>query len=349
MRILQLGGTGFLGHHLARTALDLGHEVTLFHRGRAQPAPFPQDEPRLDHLIGDRDPRDPSKLGGLAALGTDRTWDAVIDTSGFVPRIVGASAELLAGRCSRYLFTSSVSVYALPMPTAADEDAPVATIEDETDEVIGANYGALKALSEDRVRAVFGDRALVVRPGLIVGPGDPTDRFSYWPAAAARGGRLLCPGSPHDPAHVIDARDLARWMVRLVEEDIGGTYNAAGPSQHFSMGELVEASVAGAGTRAEPTWVPATFLEAHGVSPWADMPCWIPPGHEAAGMCTVNITRAAGTGLACRPLAETARDTLAWLATELPTRETPSLRAGLPPERAAELLATWDAESKTRA
>lgn len=347
MRLLILGGTGFVGPHLARVALDLGHEVTLFHRGRTA---LPLDlagRRGLDELRGDRDPRDPSGAGGLGALEGDRRWDACVDLSGYVPRIVGASAELLADRVGTYLFVSSISVYALPIAPGADEDAPVATMDDPTDEEIGADYGALKALCEDRVRAALGERALVVRPGLIVGPGDPTDRFSYWPLAAAEatGRELLCPGTPADLAHVIDARDLARWMVELCAAGTAGTYNASGPTQAFTMGELVDGCLAGTGSAATPVWVPAGFLAEHEVLPWVHMPGWIPPDHEAAGMCSVSLDRAFAAGLACRPLADTARDTLDWLREDRKAREDPTLRAGIPPERAAELLEAWRARA----
>jgi 2'-hydroxyisoflavone reductase len=288
----------------------------------------------VERLQGDRD-------GKLEAL-RGRRWDAVIDNSGYVPRIVRMSAELLAPSVGRYLFVSSVSVYRDDIPAGSDEGAPVATIDDPTNEEVRKNYGALKALCEKAAEAALPGRVAVVRPTLIVGPDDPTDRFTYWPVRLDRGGEVLAPGDGTDPTQVIDVRDLAAWMIRLVEGDATGTYNAAGPAGTLTMRGMLEGAQAGLGSRAALAWVPAAFLEKQGVAPWSDMPSWIPKGPEA-GMMQVSNARAIAAGLAFRPLGETARDTLAWWRTQ-PEERRAKPRAGLAPEREAAVLAAWRAE-----
>jgi 2'-hydroxyisoflavone reductase len=327
LRILILGGTGFLGPELVLAARARGHAVTLFNRGKTRPDLFPE----VEKLRGDRD-------GKLDAL-RGRSWDAVLDTSGYVPRIVSASVELLAPRVGLYLFVSSISVYAASREPL-DETSPVETTSDPGTEDVRAHYGALKALCEKAAERAMPGRALSVRPGLIVGPGDPTDRFTYWPARMDRGGEVLCPGDGKDPVQVIDVRDLAAWMVHASEERLAGTFDAVGPASPTPMAAMLEACRTAAGKEALLTWVDAPFLEKAKVSPWSDMPAWIPSSGDDAGFARVSAARAIARGLAFRPLAETGRDTLAWWR-GLPAERRARPRAGLTPEREAEVLAAW--------
>jgi 2'-hydroxyisoflavone reductase len=330
-KILILGGTGFLGPALVEAAQARGHVLTLFNRGKTRPQLFPD----VEKLHGDRD-------GKLDAL-KGRRWDAVIDTSGYVPRVVRASAELLAPNVSRYLFVSSISVYREDIPPGSDESAPLATMADPTSEDVRASYGALKALCEKAAEQALPGRSIVVRPTLIVGPDDPTDRFTYWPVRLARGGEVLAPGDGEDQTQVIDVRDLAGWMIALVERDVNGVFNAAGPKERLTMRAMLDACQAGTGVKAKLTWIPADFLEAKQVAPWMDMPSWMPRG-AGAGMLQVSNARAVATGLGFRPLADTARDTLAWWK-GLPEERRAKPRAGLPPEREKEVLLAWAARN----
>jgi 2'-hydroxyisoflavone reductase len=332
LRILVLGGTKFLGPDVVRAALARAHRVTLFNRGRTNPGLFPE----VERLRGDRD-------GGLDAL-RGRTFDAVVDTSGYVPRIVRQSAELLAPGVERYLFVSSISAYAEPLPPGADEAAPLAELPAGAagSEDVSAHYGALKAACERVVERALPERAVILRPGLIVGPGDPTDRFTSWPARMARGGEVLAPGDGRDPAQVVDVRDLGAFVVRLLEQKARGAFNAAGPARPLPMRELLEACRGAADTDAALIWVDAAFLEGQGVKPWEDLPVWVPRDGPDAGLMQVSAARAIARGLAFRPLADTARDTLAWWRT-LPEDRRASPRAGLAAEREARLLAAWRA------
>jgi len=332
MRILVLGGTRFLGRAFVEAARERGHELTLFNRGRTNPALHPG----VERITGDRD-------GGLAALA-GRSWDAVLDPSGFFPRLVGDSAGALAGHAGRYLFVSSISVYADPIARGVDETAPVATLADPAVEDIGGgNYGGLKALCEARVRDAFGERALIVRPGLIVGPHDTTDRFPYWPRRIARGGEVLAPGEPTAPTQFIDARDLAAWMVRLLERGVAGTFNATGPASPLTLGECLERIRAAVGGSSTLTWVSEAFLNEHRVEPWMQMPLWVHAADQAFE--TASIARALDQGLAFRPLEDTARDTLAWERSLAIDTRPPS--PALAPAREAELLEAWNAREET--
>lgn len=327
MNVLVLGGTRFLGRHIVARLLADGHGVTVFNRGRTNPDLFPGADVRR----GDRD-------GGLDALGDGR-WDAVVDTCGYVPRVVAASAAALRGRVDRYVFVSSISVYADPPGDPADgpdEAAPVATLADPTTEVVdGATYGALKARCEDEVRARFGDAALVIRPGIIVGPHDPTDRFTYWPARVDRGGPFVAPEGPAATFQAIDVRDLADWTVAATATGLGGTYNAVGPAAGATFGALFDACAAAAGRPAEPVWVAPDRLAALGVAPWSDLPLWLPP--DGRWLMRTRIDRALRHGLTFRPLAATVADTLAWHRSR---DASAPLAAGLAPQREAELLAS---------
>ncbi|WP_224247535.1 SDR family oxidoreductase [Hyalangium gracile] len=332
-KILILGGTGFLGPALVEAAKPRGHTLTLFNRGKTRPGLFPE----VEKLQGDRD-------GNLEAL-KGRQWDVVIDTSGYVPRVVRASAELLAPNVERYLFVSTISVYKDMDVHGIDESAAVATVEDEKTEDVSQHYGALKALSEKAAEAAMPGRTTVVRPGLIVGEGDPTDRFTYWPVRVARGGEVLAPGDGADPVQFIDVRDLASFILGLVEQRTVGTFNATGPASTLLMRELLEACRTANGGDARFTWVDADWLvEQQKVMPWSDMPIWIPRSGDSKGMGRVSTARALAHGLKCRPTVDTARDTLAWFKT-LPPERQQKLRSGLAPERESAVLAAWHQRS----
>jgi 2'-hydroxyisoflavone reductase len=318
MRLLILGGTKFLGRHTAEQALARGHEVTLFTRGRTNPELFPNAE----HLTGDRD-------GGLDALESG-SWDAVADMTGYVPRVVRASAELLRERVGRYLFVSSVSVYA-SLAEPVSEDSPLGELEDPHTEEVLENYGPLKAACEAVVQEVYGDRATIVRPGLIVGPWDPTNRFTYWPSRLARGGEILAPAPPERHTQWIDVRDLASWMLDLLERDEPGIFNAT--NEGVPWGELLAGG--------EVTWVTDDFLREQEVGQWMELPLWIP---DEPGITATDVSRAVAAGLRFRPVPETVRDTAAWDA-EHGSEVSPTLTgvsgAGLAPERERELLSAW--------
>lgn len=325
MNLLIIGGTRFVGRHLVEYALARGHTITLFNRGQSNPDLFPQ----VEHLRGDR-------ATDLALL-KDRSWDAVIDTCGYVPRIVQLSAQALVGHTDRYVFISTVSVYAEDNPRGMDEDSPLAKLKDESvEEITGETYGGLKVLCEKVVEEAYPDRALIIRPGLIVGPHDPTDRFTYWPWRIAQGGEVLAPGNPHQPQQVIDVRDMAQWIVSMVEEKRAGIFNAVGPDYALTTKQMLEACVAVCNPQAQLTWLSESFLLDHKVEPWSEMPVWLPEKESAMDTC--SNARAIAAGLKIRPLAETFRDTLAWAKTRPADY---AWRAGMKPEREAELLREW--------
>jgi len=329
LKILILGGTAFLGPHVVRCARARGHEVTLFNRGRTNTHLFPD----VEKLVGDRD-------GNLEAL-RGREWDVVLDNCGYVPRIVTDSAKLLADRVDQYIFISSISVYADFSKPGIDEDSPVGVLEDETVEKIdGQTYGPLKALCEQAAAQFLPGRTCNIRPGLIVGPMDRTDRFTYWPVRVQKGGEVLAPGPGTDLLQVIDVRDLAAFIVRCAEQGINGVFNADSPPGEMDMKELLETCRNVAGSDAAFTWVDAEFLAEHEVAPWSDMPVWVPPTGDEAGFATVRVDRALAEGLVFRPISETIRDTLAWWKHE-PEERKSSLRAGLTAEREAEVLKLW--------
>ncbi len=333
LKILVLGGTGFIGPHMVREALRRGHDVTLFNRGKTNNALFPD----LELLIGDRD-------NGLDALKGGK-WDAVVDNSGYVPRHVADSARLLSSSISHYLFISSISAYA-SFAEGNHEDSPLATMPDETvEEVTGETYGPMKALCEQRVAAEIGaDRLTILRPTYICGPGDHTDRFSYWPVRTMKGGEMLWPGTPEDKTQIIDVRDLANFVVDAVEQRITGTYNTVTPAGSYSMGDLLADSMAVTGTEVNPTWVSAGFIEAQKLGERNSLPIWAPPSGDYSGVAFVSGEKAAAKGLRNRPVRETARDLISWWKT-LPEDRTKNIRAGLSAEREAEMLALWHAQN----
>ena len=328
MRILIIGGTRFLGRHLVDAATARGHTLTLFNRGQTAPELYPE----LEQVRGDRE----HDLDWLR----DRTWDAVIDTCGYNPETIAPSVRALADSVGRYVFISTVSVYDDPAP-GADESAPVAELPADTDDA-EALYGPLKVLCERVVLDAFPGRALIVRAGVLVGPHDPLDRLRYWIRRVRRGGPMLAPGSPARPVQLLDARDLAEWVVRCVEDGTTGTFNVAGPDERLTMAGLLNAVAAAVDGGAEPVWVPDDFLLEQGVGPWVELPFWVPAAYN--GMLELDASRALAAGLRVRPLHHTVRDAddrgdqapePADLPSGAPTAGT------LTPEREAEVLAAW--------
>jgi 2'-hydroxyisoflavone reductase len=344
LKILVLGGTGFLGPHFVEAARANGHTLTLFNRGKSNPTRFSGEEFKdIEQLRGDR-------KSDLSALDGKRRWDAVLDTSAYFPADVTRSAQLLGERAGQYVIISSISVYADNSKPGADETAAVLTMAnpEAAKEITGENYGPLKALSEQAAETELPGRTTVIRPGLIVGPGDNTDRFTYWPARAARGGEILAPGSAADPTQFIDVRDLAAFILHAIETDATGVFNADAAPGTISMGSLLAACGRAASTdRSTLTWVPADFLEAQQVSAWQDMPVWIPPAGEYAGFGRRSTAKAQAAGLKYRPLQQTVDDTLQWWS-QLPEARRASPKAGLSPEREATVLEAWHQHS-TRA
>lgn len=349
MKILVLGGTVFLGRHFVAAARARGHDLTLFHRGEHNPGLFPD----VETIRGNRD-------GGLDALGT-RTWDAVLDTSGYIPRVVQQSAEALRDRVGHYTFISTISVY--PDTSAPnDEDSPVGTLEDPTtEEVNETTYGPLKVLCERSVQKALPTKTLVLRPGLIVGRYDPSNRFTYWPDRIARGGDVLVFGPPSRVVQFIDVRDLAEWNVRLIEAQHTGVLNVTGFHPEVTIGDVFDACAAASTSRrsdgesppatrevreARPVWVTDLFLEAAGIRPWMELPLWIADAPKDRGFYQTSTARARAAGLTYRPLLETARDTLEWIS-GIPRAERPGIeRAGLDSDKERDLLIQWNAASR---
>jgi 2'-hydroxyisoflavone reductase len=359
--VLVLGGTGFLGPHFVEAARAKGHKLTLFNRGKSNPTRFSGEEFKdIEQLQGDR-------KSDLSALEGSRRWDAVLDTSAYFPTDVTRSAGLLSKRVDQYVIISSISVYADNSTPGADETAAVATIPDpgSAKEITGENYGALKALSEQAAQKELPGRTTVIRPGLIVGPGDHTDRFTYWPARAARGGEILAPGTPADPTQFIDVRDLADFILHSIETGTVGVFNADAAPGAINMGALLAACQI-AGTNANDiqcihapcpqppeasstvTWVPADFLEAHKVSAWQDMPAWIAPTGDYAGFGMRSTAKAQAAGLKYRPLQDTVDDTLQWWL-GLPEERRANPKAGITQAREIEVLKAWHAKRAANA
>jgi 2'-hydroxyisoflavone reductase len=333
LRILILGGTSFIGPHQVQYALDRGHTVTLFNRGQTNPQLFPT----VEKLHGDRN-------GDLKSL-EGRTWDVVIDNSATDPKWVTLSASLLQKSVKRYVFVSTRSVYQDTSRVPMTIDAPVFTYENTKVEAgKPLPYGLSKALAEKEAQKYFPGRALIVRPSLIVGPGDLTDRFTYWPVRIERGGEVLAPGDGTDPIQIIDARDLSEWIVRLCEQETTGVYNGLGPKYGRSMAELLHGIKAVTTSDAQFTWVSDyDFLAANKVRGYAEMPVWQPARNGREGFARFDITRELALGLTFRPLAVTAKDTLDYYHAQSPERQE-KLRAGISPEREAEVLALWKAQ-----
>jgi len=335
LRILILGGTGYLGPSTIEAALARGHKVTMFNRGKTRPELFPG----VARLQGDRDPK---KDEGLKALEQGE-WDVVIDNSGYYPRMVGASAGLLAKRVKRYIYISSISAYKEPNPENGTETAPLATMADPTLETMGKqyeHYGALKALCEQAAEKAMPGRACIVRPGYIVGPDDPSGRFTYWPARFDRGGEVAVPGDPTDPIEIIDVRDLGAWLVKLAEDGAAGQFNACGPEKRMAWGRVVDACAKAASVAATPIWMNTDFIaRQEGI----DFPIWAPPTGETKGFHTWSNARAVKAGLRFRPVEQTVKDTLAWFKTQVKVEKGRNKLAGPSAEAEAKLIAAWRA------
>jgi 2'-hydroxyisoflavone reductase len=326
MRILIIGGTAFVGRHVAQAALDAGHDVTLFHRGKTGSDLFGQ----ATHLTGDRD-------DDLSALA-DGSWDATIDVCAYFPRQVRSLAAALDGRGGRYVFISSVSAYSPSVPRDYDESAPLAEVADpEATEVTNENYGGLKVACEQTAAGLFGPGTTIIRPTYVIGPFDRSYRFTWWVDRLARGGQVLAPGAPDDPIQVIDAEDMARWTVSLLENSVTGTFHAVSPAPPFGFGDMlaaIAAEVAPPGT--ELVWVPSDFLLARGLD-GAVLPLWAEGESDGANMSTANPAAAFAAGLAPRPLQQTVAGIVA--EDRVPGTGRPGI--GIPPEREAEVLARW--------
>jgi 2'-hydroxyisoflavone reductase len=327
--LLILGGTGFIGPHVTREALKLNWKVTHFNRGKRAT----DGVPGVETLTGDR-------KGQLESLRA-RRWDVVMDDTGYIPKYVKMSAELLAPNVGYCLYISSISAYA-SFATPNDERSPTGKLADpDVEEITNDTYGPMKALCEQYSAAAFKDRVAIVRPGYIVGPLDSTDRFTYWPVRASKGGEMLAPGTPKDPVQIIDVRDLSAWMMKLVEARTTGCFNAVSPPGAFTMGDLVSASVRAspqAGTRV--TWVSEDFLAAHWKRSELDLPPWSPKAGDSAGASLTSVRAAKRTGLRSRPIDETVRDTLSWFHT-LPADRQSQLKAGLDAAKESDTLQAW--------
>jgi 2'-hydroxyisoflavone reductase len=340
LKILILGGTGYLGPATIEAALARGHKVAMFNRGKTRPELFPN----VEKLHGDRDPQ---KGEGLKALEAGE-WDVVIDNGAYYPRMVTASAELLAPRCKQYILISSISAYKEPNPIHGDETAPLATMPDPTLENMGKNYeyyGALKALCEQAAEKAMPGRVTIVRPGYIVGPDDPTGRFTYWPVRFSKGGEIAVPGKASDPLQVIDGRDLGAWLVRLAEDGTIGVFNACGPEKPMTWGRVIKACRKLSPAKTRVTWIPADFLaKQEGL----EFPIWAPYEGETKGFHTWSNAKAVKAGLRFRPLEETVQDTLAWFKTQEKVEKGRNRLAGPSPEAEAKVLADWKVAAKRR-
>jgi 2'-hydroxyisoflavone reductase len=344
MKLLLLGGTMFLGRHLAAAALHGGHEVTLFHRGQTGADLFPEAE----HILGDR-------MGPLDALA-GRSWDVVVDTSAYFPDMVKASAGLLGKSIGQYIFVSTISVYSDVSHPGLTESAPrtelTPTQLEEAYELrrqgvargsaLGHLYGGLKTACEVETERAMGDRGLIIRPGLIVGPHDYSDRFTYWVRRLDRGGEVLSPGSPERRIQFIDARDLAEWMLRMAESSAFGVYQATGPETPIAMGEFLGACSKASGNPARLHWVSEDFLAAEKVGPWMEMPLWVPDTPDSRGFMEMDCSKAIQAGLTFRPVLEIVRDTLDW---DRGRPQDEVMKAGMTAEREAELLARYASSS----
>ena len=343
LRILILGGTGFTGPFQVRYALDRGHKVTVFNRGRTHPGELPKE---AEQLIGDRN-------GQLDAL-KGRTWDVVIDNPATLPVWVRDAAQILKGNADRYVFISSTAVYADTSKQGMDETAPLVKYEGadamkETNATMRASnmalFGPLKAVSEAEAEKWFPGKTLVIRPGYIVGPGDESDRFTYWPVRVERGGEVLAPGSPSDPMQIIDARDLAEWTIRMVEQGKVGAFNATGPKSRLSFGRMLDDMKKTTKSDARFTWVDDDFLKAQNISD--DFPIWTSSKGPYISYLTTNVDKALKHGLTFRPLSETTRATLEWFRKQTSERQL-KMRAGITPAREAEVLAAWHKQSQQK-
>lgn len=325
MKILILGGTVFLGRAIVEAGLAQGHEITLFNRGQSNSDLFPQ----LEKLKGDR-------LAGDLASVAGCHWDAVVDTCGYVPRVVRDAATQIS--TDHYTFISSISAYADNSSINQDESASLATMDDPTvEEVDGKTYGPLKVLCEEAAEEALPNKILVVRSGLIVGPNDRSDRFTYWPVRIAQGGEVLAPGDPSDPVQIIDVRDQAEWIIRMIEANVTGIFNVTGPATTLTMGDCLAECKTVANSDATFTWVSEEFLAEQEVGAYVEMPLWV-PSENYAGFSRYNIDKAIASGLTFRSLADTIEATLDFHNSRSADYQ---LRAGLTANRETELLHGW--------
>ncbi len=330
-RLLVLGGTGFIGPHIIDSAIQKGYHVTLFHRGKTNPTLF-EGNPKVERILGDRN------VGFQALAG--KKWDAVVDTSAYFPRQVEASAKALKDAVRQYVFISSISVYK-DTDKPMDETAAVGTIADPTiEKITEGSYGPLKALCEQAATRVMEGRALNIRPGFIVGPRDSSDRFTYWLLRTQKGGDMVVPGDPSDPIQVIDARDLADWIITLVDKNVVGTFNAVGPQKPHTMADVLATSKKVTGADVRHTFIPVDYLRKNKLH--EEFPIWAAPSGDSAYFHRVSNAKAVAQGLTFRPLLTTLTDTLAWWKTLPPERQAKP-RAGITAEKEAEILRAYRA------
>ncbi|HEV8138530.1 MAG TPA: NAD-dependent epimerase/dehydratase family protein [Pyrinomonadaceae bacterium] len=342
LKILILGGTGFTGPFQVKYAVSRGHQVSVFNRGRTHPGILPKE---VEQLIGDRN-------GQLDAL-KGRKWDVVIDVPTTIPVWVRDVAQILKGNVDRYVFVSTLSVYSDNSKPGMDESGPLAKYEGadamkETQQSLRASnmmlYAPLKVESEKEAEKWFPGKTLIVRPGLIVGPGDESDRFTYWPVRVARGGEVLAPGDPtKDTVQFIDARDLAEWIIRMVEQGATGPYNAVGPNYKLTIGRMLDEIKAATKSDAQFTWADADFLLANNIHPWSDMPVWVAPRGDETGFTQISNKKALAKGLTFRSIGDTTTATLEWFRSQPADRQA-KLRSGISAEREKEVLAAWHAK-----
>jgi 2'-hydroxyisoflavone reductase len=331
MDILILGGTRFVGRALTELGLARGHTITLFHRGQSNPDIFPE----VERILGDRNT-------DIANLG-ERQWDAVIDTCGYIPRHVRDAAEYLKDKVKRYVFISTISVYTENTEIGRDEDTELATLADETTEAVtGQTYGGLKVLCEQAAEAVMPGRVIQIRPGLIVGPHDPTNRFTYWPVRVRKGGNVLVPGDGSCPAQFIDVRDLADFTIKCLEDDNISTFNATGPDSPLTLQQVLDMTQAVTGSDAHFSYVDEQWLQEKEVGTWMELPLWL-PGEEGQALMQISIQRGLNKGLKFRPLEETIRDTLTWYDEIKGDEKT--WQAGMNPEKESALLGEYQAKA----
>jgi len=339
LKILFIGGTGFIGPHMVRRALERGHTVTLFNRGRTNPGLFPN----VEKLIGNRD-------GGLGVL-KGRSWDAVVDTSGYVPRVCRDSAQLLKDNVRRYLFISTGDVYASFSQPGIDENAPLDKYDGPPSDDAAHHYGGFKVLCEKEVMDAYADRYTILRPGWIIGAGDNNEISAYWPVRINRGGEVLAPGDPNDPTQIIDAHDLGKFVIKALEENINGIFNTVGPAGKLTWAEFLYGVRAVTSADVRFTWVSADFLAEQGVLPWTHLPIWWPPRDDykqppmfepgGKGFAQIDGRKAIAAGLTFRPLAETAVDIIKEFESRGEAWDAKQRRFGLSTQREAEVLAAW--------
>ncbi len=334
LNILFLGGTGFLGPHTVRVALAAGHNVTLFNRGKTNPGLFSE----LETIKGDRNTDDIKKLKG-------RKFDVVIDTSAYFPRSVNTAMSVLKENINQYLLVSTISVYKDWSKPEMDESAPLGTLDDPSvEKITGETYGPLKALCEQAAEKHLPGKVSIIRPGLIVGPGDKTDRFTYWPARIKKGGDILAPGDGKDFIQYIDVRDLAEWMVHCLEHKITGIYNAQVGGGEITIGQLLKTCVQELNQQANLVWVDTDFLQQQEVAPWQEMPVWIPPANEYAGSGTMSSKKAYANGLKQRPMRTVINDCYQWF-NQLPAARKEKLRAGISKAKESSVLKAWQTKN----